>query len=148
MSSRLGTRRSQVAGRRSRGVSRARRVLFGVASSRHRDVVAYKAAAQFADEVSDAVQSWDRKEALWTIGVQLVRSSGSIGANIAEALGRGSRADGKRILFIARGSVLETEHWIDRARHAELVLPEGCEFKIQRIAQLLHGLIRSDRLHP
>lgn len=47
-----------------------------------------------------------------TIGIQLVKSSDSIGANIAEGLG--SSKENKRFAKIARGSLFETKHWLRR----------------------------------
>lgn len=44
---------------------------------------------------------------------QLLRAITSVGANIVEGYGRGSRADYKRFLRIAKGSSLETEYWIN-----------------------------------
>jgi len=118
-----------------------------VASSRHRDVIAYRRAADLADLNGAQVPAWSQRDQ-WTIGVQLLRSSGSIGANIAEALGRGKSANGRRLLFIARGSLLETEHWVDRAAHLHLPVPDDVEERLAELARLLHGLIRSDRFHP
>lgn len=44
---------------------------------------------------------------------QLLRASASVGANIVEGYGRGSRADYKRFLRISKGSSLEVEYWIN-----------------------------------
>ncbi|MEJ2279562.1 MAG: four helix bundle protein, partial [Candidatus Lokiarchaeota archaeon] len=50
-----------------------------------------------------------------TVGFQIVESSDSIGANIAEGTGRGSFTDNKRFAKIARASLYETKHWLRRA---------------------------------
>jgi four helix bundle protein len=56
-----------------------------------------------------------------TIGIQLVKSSDSIGANIAEGLGRGSSKENKRFAKIARGSLFETKHWLRRTVKRRLI---------------------------
>lgn len=53
------------------------------------------------------------------IGKQIVRSADSIGANIAEGLGRGSFQDNRRFIKIARGSLNETQHWL-RLAHTRI----------------------------
>ena len=62
-----------------------------------------------------------------TVGKQLVRAADSIGANIAEGTGRRSYADNKRFVFIARGSVNETKHWLRRAYKRQLLSAEQIE---------------------
>ena len=47
-----------------------------------------------------------------TIGIQLVKSSDNIDANIAEGTDRSSTAHNKRFTKIARGSLFETKHWL------------------------------------
>jgi four helix bundle protein len=59
-----------------------------------------------------------------TIGKQMIRSADSIGANIAEGSGRGSDQDYKRFLFMARGSLYETRHWLRRAFKRNLLSDE------------------------
>jgi four helix bundle protein len=53
--------------------------------------------------------------------MQLVRAADSIGANIAEGTGRKTYQDNRRFVFIARGSVNETKHWLRRAFRRELL---------------------------
>lgn len=74
----------------------------------------YQVAERLSDHVWTVVQAWDRL-AKNTVGSQLIRSADSVGANIAEGTGRGSFADNKRFVRIARGSLYETRHWLRRA---------------------------------
>ena len=74
----------------------------------------YQLAERLADEVWQIVLSWNYL-AKDTVGKPLIKSSDSIGANIAEGSGRGSEQDYRRFLRIARGSLNETRHWLRRA---------------------------------
>jgi four helix bundle protein len=73
--------------------------------------------------------------------MQLVRAADSVGANIAEAMGRWSVPDRRRLLFVARGSLHETEHWISVAETRGL-LPAGTATQVDEISRALNGLIR------
>jgi 23S rRNA-intervening sequence protein len=73
-----------------------------------RDLAVYRRSAGFGDALYRCTASWD-SFARWTVGVQLVRSADSIGANIAESRGRRSDLDQRRFLIVARGSALELE---------------------------------------
>jgi four helix bundle protein len=55
-----------------------------------------------------------------TVGMQLVKSADSIGANIAEGAGRGTHRENKRFVRISRGSLNETKYWIRRAKRRSL----------------------------
>jgi four helix bundle protein len=107
--------------------------------SEFRDLVAYTRAEALAGEMYELVREWNSFDR-WSLGLQLVRSSDSIGANIAEACGRWHQADQRRLLIIARGSLYETEHWIAQAERRGL-LPVGSNDRLQGIAQALSGLI-------
>ena len=48
-----------------------------------------------------------------TQGDQLVTSTDSVGANIAEGFGRFHYLDKVRFYYNARGSLLEARHWLD-----------------------------------
>lgn len=74
----------------------------------------YRLAEDVSDQVWAAVKSWrsfDRQ----TVGLQLTRAADSIGANIAEGVGRGTYKDNRRFVMMARGSLNETKHWLRRA---------------------------------
>lgn len=93
-----------------------------------------------AHEAHAAVDHWpllDRK----TVGEQLIRAATSVGANIAEASGRWHERDRRQLLFIARGSLREAEHWIAYSEQRGL-LARGTAERIDEIARLLDGLIK------
>ena len=57
----------------------------------------YDLAETVADEVWNTVRAWD-PFARDTVGRQLVRAADSIGANIAEGIGRGTAPDNRRFV--------------------------------------------------
>jgi len=57
----------------------------------------YDLAETVADEVWNTVRAWDHF-ARDTVGRQLVRAADSIGANIAEGIGRGTAPDNRRFV--------------------------------------------------
>ena len=66
----------------------------------------------------------------------MVKSSDSIGANIAEGTGRGSFGDNKRFAKIARASLFETKHWLRRAYRRKLL----SESQIDELKSLIEKL--------
>jgi four helix bundle protein len=102
---------------------------------------AYQRSIRLADEVYSAVATWGSVDR-WSLGVQLLRSVDSIGANIAEGAGRVHTADRRRFFVIARGSLFETEHWLARAKARGLTAhPYGDQ--LTDIARALSGLIKN-----
>jgi len=95
----------------------------------------YRLSEKLADEIWTTVTAWDRF-AKQTIGVQVVRSADSIGANIAEGAGRGSFQDNRRFVRTARGSLNETKHWLRRAHMRKLLGSET----VRRIKPLVDDL--------
>jgi four helix bundle protein len=83
----------------------------------------YELAEELADNIWDIVAHWD-SFARDTVGKQIVRSADSIGANIAEGVGRWGLQDQIRFIYIARGSVNETKHWLRRAFKRQLLSAE------------------------
>lgn len=86
----------------------------------------YQLSEDLADNIWEIVMEWN-DFARNTVGGQLVRAADSIGANIAEGTGRSSYKDNKRFVFIARGSVNETKHWLRRAYKRKLLTSQQIE---------------------
>lgn len=80
----------------------------------------YRLAENLSDLVWDAYDLWDFK-AQKTVGLQIIRSSDSIAANIAEGFGRYNHADKKRFYRYARGSFEETKAWLRKAIRRGLI---------------------------
>jgi four helix bundle protein len=108
------------------------------------DLLAHRLAVELADDLRGALTAWPSIDR-WTVGVQMVRAADSVGANIAEAVGRGSLADQQRLLLIARGSVYELQHWIERAFSRGLLSDDAYRSRAARVGQLVNGLLRSYR---
>ena len=85
-----------------------------MSKSRFESLDIYLLSEELADLIWDVVLTWN-KFAKDTVGKQLIESSDSIGANIAEGSGKGSILDFKRYCKISRGSLFETKHWLRRA---------------------------------
>src|SRR5436305_14239300 len=80
----------------------------------------YQLSEELADRIWSIVLGWNIL-ARDTVGKQLVRAADSIGANIAEGTGRGTFADNRRFVRIARDSLNETQHWLRRAYKRQLL---------------------------
>jgi four helix bundle protein len=80
----------------------------------------FRLAEELADEICDIVVEW-KYFAKETVGLQLVKAADSIGANIAEGAGRGTKKDNQRFVRISRGSLNETKYWLRRAHKRKLI---------------------------
>jgi len=111
--------------------------------SSFRRLAAYERSVRLSDDLYEAVGRWGSRDQ-WSLGIQLLRAVDSVGANIAEAVGRTSEADRRRFYVIARGSLLETEHWIARAEARGLLEP-GYGRRLGEVARPLAGLINKPK---
>jgi four helix bundle protein len=107
-------------------------------------------AEQLSDLAWAAIKKWQHLEKD-TIGKQLVRSSDSVGANIAEGTGRGSKKDNMRFAKIARGSLFEVKHWLRRAYKQELLsdsevnqFQETLEILTPKISAYINSLAKKE----
>ena len=82
---------------------------------RFEDLRVFQLAEKLCDDIWSIVISWEYFEKN-TVGMQLVKSADSVGANIAEGAGRGTHRENKRLVRISRGSLNETKYGIRRAR--------------------------------
>ncbi len=105
----------------------------------------YQLAEKLADEIWFIVKDWDNF-AKDTIAKQIVRSTDSVGANIAEGNGRFNYKDNRRFIKIARGSLNETRHWSRRAYTRNLLTTEEIERLkplVEKLTLKLNGYLRS-----
>jgi len=107
-----------------------------------RDLTAYRRSVELADEVAGSVEKWGTFDR-WTVGIQLVRAADSVGANLAEAYGRWGKACRRRLLFIARGSLCELEHWLLIASERRLPSPPTAIDRAHEVGRMLNGLAKS-----
>lgn len=70
---------------------------------------------------------------------QVVRSAGSIGANIEEGFGRGFGRDNARFLKIATGSARETQGWYWRGR--KLLPPDVYQHRMALLDEIIALLV-------
>ncbi len=71
----------------------------------------YQIALELSNMAWDIFQSISKTHQ-FSIGNQFLRSTDSIGANIAEGFGRYIYKDSLRFYYHSRGSFFETKHWI------------------------------------
>ena len=83
----------------------------------------FKLADELSDEVWELVSGW-KWFAKKTIGDQWVRSTDSVGANIAEGYGRYYFGEYLIFLYYARGSLKESIYWASKAKKRELITEE------------------------
>ncbi len=80
-----------------------------------------------AEELSDLIwyffDDWPKKVQN-TIGYQIIKSSDSIAANLAEGYGRFSPADRKRFYLYSRGSFEETKAWLRKLIRRKIIIKE------------------------
>ncbi|MCX6357147.1 MAG: four helix bundle protein [Candidatus Aureabacteria bacterium] len=71
--------------------------------------------------VYEDISKWPNNRVSNSICYQLLRSAGSIGANIAEGYGRGTPGEFEQFLRYSRGSAAETDNWLCNASKAGLI---------------------------
>jgi len=83
----------------------------------------YQLSEKLANEIWFIIKEWD-SFAKDTVGKQIVKSTDSTGANIAEGNGRYNLQDNQHFVKIARGSLNETRHWLRLAYQRKLLSQE------------------------
>jgi len=80
----------------------------------------YEKALDFSNLIWEIVIQWDYF-AKKTVGDQLVRSTDSISANIAEGYGRFHYKENLHFCYYARGSLEETKDWLRKCYNRNLI---------------------------
>lgn len=107
--------------------------------SRLEDLEVYKISLEISDTIWDLVIRWDNFSRN-NIGGQLLRAIHSVGANISEGYGRGSKIDNARFVKMARGSLFETKHWLILAKRRKLLSDSDTKNIVDEIENLLPRL--------
>jgi four helix bundle protein len=104
---------------------------------------------RLADDLTVAVYAQTRsfpREEIYGLTSQLRRASYSVPANIVEGSSRESQKDYLHFLYIARGSLSETQYFIHLARrlgYFSLKEAEALHLQTKLVFGCLHGLIKA-----
>jgi len=99
----------------------------------------YRKALFVYDLVWRDCEYWQKERRSWAIVDQIIRSAGSISANIEEGFGRGFGRDYARFLKIALGSARETQGWYWRGR--QMLTPEIYQHRVKLLDEVIALLI-------
>lgn len=99
------------------------------------DIKPYVTSRKLSKLVWEEVIKWEYLSKR-SIGDQFVRSTDSIGANIAEGFGRHHKKDKIKFYYNARGSIYESIHWVELANERELISKKTYDLFIQDFIQL------------
>lgn len=108
------------------------------------ELVVWQRARAFKNEIRALTKTFPTEEQ-FRFANQLIRSSRSIGAALAEGHGRYTYPDQLRFCIIARGSLTETLHHLTDALDEQLMTQERFDtFQIEynQLLALLNGYIR------
>jgi len=107
----------------------------------------YILSEKLSDMIWEDFDKWNVK-AQRTIGYQVIRSSDSIAANLAEGYGRSTGPDKRKFYIYSRGSFEETKAWLRKAIRRNVITKESAAtYKtiIDELGPKLNGFIRSTK---
>ena len=108
-------------------------------------IEAWRLADDLTVTIYERTRSFPREE-IYGLTSQLRRASYSVPANIVEGSSRESKRDYLHFLYIARGSLSETQYFIHLARRLGYLANEEADklhSQTKQIFGCLHGLIRA-----
>jgi four helix bundle protein len=111
------------------------------------ELVVYKLSEGLSDLIWYAFDQWSTKVQR-TIGYQIIRSSDSIAANLAEGYGRYSPADRKKFYLYSRGSFEETKAWLRKLIRRQIITEDKIQMYTTIIDELgpkLNAFIKSTK---
>lgn len=86
-----------------------------------KDLIIWQKGQQIFEMVCEDVKKWPKSKTANAISYQVLDSSGSIGANVAEGYGRGGPREFEQFLRYSRGSTTETMDWMYKSMRQGLV---------------------------
>lgn len=105
----------------------------------------YQLAMRVGEDVWALTVGWDWL-AKQTTGLQWIRSADSIAANISEGYGRFSFKENARFCYYARGSLRETQTWLEKASNRRLLSAAAADelsMKLETLRRQLDNCIHS-----
>jgi four helix bundle protein len=115
----------------------------------YRELKVWQEAENLFDMICEDCRKFPKNDSIvWTIKDQVIRSIGSIGANIAEGFARQTKKEFIQFLNISRGSTAESEVWVNRMKKQKLISDERYkiyEEKLTIAAKMINALISSLR---
>lgn len=99
----------------------------------------YRKALFLYDLVWVDCEHWQKERRGWAIVDQIIRSAGSISANIEEGNGRGYGRDYARFLKFALGSARETKGWYWRGR--QLISEDVYHHRVKLLDEVIALLV-------
>ncbi|HET6442100.1 MAG TPA: four helix bundle protein [Phycisphaerae bacterium] len=116
----------------------------------YRDLVAWQKAMELVELIYEATRTFPDEERFGLVA-QMRRSAVSVPSNIAEGFGRARKAEFRRFLEIARGSLFELQTHAELGRRFGWIA--GKELGVLRnltheLDAVLDGLIRSVKRRP
>jgi four helix bundle protein len=107
--------------------------------SKLEELEVYQTSMKLSDTIWNLVITWDNFSRN-NLGNQLIRAIDSVGANISEGFGRGSKIDNARFVKMARGSLFETKHWLTLSKSRKLISDSDTKKILNEIETLLPRL--------
>jgi four helix bundle protein len=105
----------------------------------------YQLAMRVGEDVWSITVGWEWL-AKQTIGLQWIRSADSIAANISEGYGRYSFKENAKFCYYARGSLRETQTWLEKAVSRQLLnsgVADELALRLEALRRQLDNYIHS-----
>ena len=107
----------------------------------HKDLDVWKMAMELAEQVYKVIKGFPKEE-VYGLTSQIKRAVVSVPSNIAEGAARNSKKEFTQFLYVALGSNAELETQLLLAGRLGYPVPADLFQNIDRIRQMLLGLIR------
>jgi len=112
------------------------------------DLIIWQKADLMFDMIVDDIKKWPKDKVSWIIADQVIRSIGSISANIAEGYGCGSKKEYARCLIIARKENCESINWLLKAKKRNFITEKRFTeyyFLSEEIKKMINSIINKLR---
>lgn len=107
-----------------------------------RDLIVRQKAHEMDLRVIELVATFPREQPFWIVGDQLLRSSTSISANIAEGHGSYRGREYGKFLSYALRSAYETENWLLKLQDSRVIRSRVAAESLKTIADLNTEIIK------